>query len=304
MKRLEPSSGRRSAAARRRARSGAGTPCRARRSSAGSRSCRAPRRPARARGRSSAPAWTETKPLNVCGSMNWSPGRASSARKSIASRPAIDEEEDRRDEVLDADHLVVGVDLEVVAPAVGAVARVVVRDASACRARSASSSRRRRCRRGSRAGTSIISTVVQTWSCQTGVVADRRADTGAEPGADPEEERRHPERADPARPRSGGASPSARPAGRGARGCRGLRCGSRCLVPLHEILHELRRAGRRGSCAVGGGHDAVLVAGRDVGARVDDRLVDEVLERLAGLLRRLGQVVEVGADLAGRVRPA
>src|SRR5262249_10531733 len=34
--------------------------------------------------------------------------------------------EDRRHEVLDADHLVVGVDAEVVAPALGAVARVVL----------------------------------------------------------------------------------------------------------------------------------------------------------------------------------
>ena len=39
---------------------------------------------------------------------------------------ADEEEEDRRDDVLDADHLVVGVDAEVVAPAVRAVARVVL----------------------------------------------------------------------------------------------------------------------------------------------------------------------------------
>ena len=40
--------------------------------------------------------------------------------------PAGEEEEDRRHEVLDADHLVVGVDAEVVAPALGAVARVIL----------------------------------------------------------------------------------------------------------------------------------------------------------------------------------
>ena len=34
-------------------------------------------------------ACTETRPLNVCGSTNWSPGCASSARKSIAMRPPI-----------------------------------------------------------------------------------------------------------------------------------------------------------------------------------------------------------------------
>ena len=34
-------------------------------------------------------AWTETSPLNVCESTNWSPGWASSARKNIAIRPPI-----------------------------------------------------------------------------------------------------------------------------------------------------------------------------------------------------------------------
>ena len=38
-------------------------------------------------------------------------------------QPADDEEDERRGDVLDADHLVVGVDTEVVPPAVGAVAR-------------------------------------------------------------------------------------------------------------------------------------------------------------------------------------
>ena len=34
-------------------------------------------------------AWFETRTLNVCGLKNWSPGCASSARKSIASRPPM-----------------------------------------------------------------------------------------------------------------------------------------------------------------------------------------------------------------------
>ena len=71
-------------------------------------------------------ACTDTRPLNVCVSTNCIPGCASSARKNIAMKPADDEEEERRDEVLDPDHLVVGVDPEVVRPAVGAVARVVL----------------------------------------------------------------------------------------------------------------------------------------------------------------------------------
>ena len=96
-------------------------------------------------------AWTEKRPLNVCVSKNCMPGRASSARTSIASRPPIEEEEDRRDEVLDADHLVVGVDAEVVLPACARRGSNGPPAASACRARSTSSSRTCRCRRGSRA---------------------------------------------------------------------------------------------------------------------------------------------------------
>ena len=71
-------------------------------------------------------AWFETSTLNVCGLKYWSPGWASSARKSIASRPPMTEEDDRRDDVLDPDHLVVGVDAEVVAPRPRAVPRVIL----------------------------------------------------------------------------------------------------------------------------------------------------------------------------------
>src|SRR6185437_6770674 len=44
---------------------------------------------------------------------------------------ADEEEDDGRDDVLDADHLVVGVDPEVVAPAAGAVTRVILGPARA-----------------------------------------------------------------------------------------------------------------------------------------------------------------------------
>ncbi len=47
---------------------------------------------------------------------------------TIASRPPSEEEEEGDADVLDADHLVIGVELEVVLPAVGAVAGVVVGD--------------------------------------------------------------------------------------------------------------------------------------------------------------------------------
>ncbi len=59
-------------------------------------------------------AWFVTRTLNVCGLKYCVPGRASSARKSIARKPPTRKKKIVRDEVLDADHLVVGVDPEVV----------------------------------------------------------------------------------------------------------------------------------------------------------------------------------------------
>ena len=117
---------RRSAGTRTRARSGAGTPCPARRASAAPRSCARPANAGMMNTKIISAACMETRPLNVCVSMNCIPGCASSARKIIAIRPPSDEEDERRREVLDADHLVVGVDLEVVLPGVGAVAGVVL----------------------------------------------------------------------------------------------------------------------------------------------------------------------------------
>ena len=57
------------------------------------------------------------RPLKVCGSTNCIPGCASSARKSIAISPPMTKKMNVVDDVLDADHLVVGVDAEVVLPA-------------------------------------------------------------------------------------------------------------------------------------------------------------------------------------------
>ena len=72
-------------------------------------------------------AWTEKRPLYVCGSKYWIARLRELGADEQREHPAGEEEEDRRDEVLDADHLVVGVDPEVVAPALGAVAGVVFR---------------------------------------------------------------------------------------------------------------------------------------------------------------------------------
>ena len=63
-------------------------------------------------------ACTENSPLKVFGSTNCSPGAASSARISIASRPPTKKKKNVVHDVLDADDLVVGVDPEVVLPVV------------------------------------------------------------------------------------------------------------------------------------------------------------------------------------------
>ena len=110
------------------------------------------------------------------------------------------EEDDRRDEVLDADHLVVGVDAEVVAPGAGAVAGVVVDPR--------------------RPAARVVGPVVE--AADPGEEAERRrheldrdehralpdgipagepADEHGQPEPEPEEERRHPEHAQPARRR-------------------------------------------------------------------------------------------------------
>ncbi len=64
--------------------------------------------------------------------------------------PAGDEEDDRRDEVLDPDHLVVGVRAEVVRPGLAAVARVVLGHGRRADRVPRPSSRSSRARRGSR----------------------------------------------------------------------------------------------------------------------------------------------------------
>src|SRR5579864_4014396 len=72
------------------------------------------------------------------------------------------------------------------------------------------------------------------------------------------------------------------------------------LAGLDQILDErvelrLRQARERR-------HHVLREAGLHVGVRVDDRGVDELLERLLRLGGPLRQRVEVGADLAGRAR--
>ena len=68
-------------------------------------------------------ACTEKRPLYVWVSKNCMPGLRQLGADEHREHPAGQEEEDRGGEVLDPDHLVVGVDAEVVAPAVRAVAR-------------------------------------------------------------------------------------------------------------------------------------------------------------------------------------
>ena len=66
-------------------------------------------------------ACVEKRPLKTLGSTIWVPGCASSARMIIAIRPPMKKKKKVVHDVLDADHLVIGVELEVVLPARGAV---------------------------------------------------------------------------------------------------------------------------------------------------------------------------------------
>ena len=126
------------------------------------------------------------------------------------------------------------------------------------------------------------------------------ADQDREREADAEEDRRHPQDAQPARARSAGGSRS--PAG---------------AVRVRGRVREPRRSRYFGSLArycdellsLSGGicvpkfvrHHVRDSPGAMYARRVDDRLVDERGERAAIRLRRLLlQVVEVRADLAGR----
>src|ERR1700756_5209259 len=68
------------------------------------------------------------------------------------------------------------------------------------------------------------------------------------------------------------------------------------LSGLHEERDEPVELRLRDPLAEVLGHDALRIARLDVGVRVDDRLVNERLERLLRLLRERHELVEVGPD--------
>ena len=71
-------------------------------------------------------AWTENSPLNASVRHELHPGLRQLGAHQHGQRAAHEQEEERGDRVLDADHLVVGVHAEVVLPRARAVARVVL----------------------------------------------------------------------------------------------------------------------------------------------------------------------------------
>ena len=246
--------------------------------------------------------------LNVCGLKYWSPGLRQLGAEEQRQQAADHEEDDRRREVLHADHLVVGVQPEVVAPGCAPCpewsSTGVGRPAS-----SRASSRTRRARRGSRAGTSRGATVT------------RGARTRPDPSRPAQRIAQTMPR--PMKPMSGviqrtrsqpGAVQRCQPvAGGGVAWWPWSSCESSAWAIVgHGLLRaqfvfSARYCTSASSLSAGivvpnGRHRARLVPRREVGVRVDDRLADEVLERHAGALRRLAQVVEVGADLALRGR--
>ena len=96
-------------------------------------------------------AWTEKSPLKVFGVDDLLARLRQLGPHHLRERAADEQEEERGDRVLDPDHLVVGVDAEVVLPAAGAVARSGPPARSARRSSTCPSSRSRRSRPGRRA---------------------------------------------------------------------------------------------------------------------------------------------------------
>ena len=73
-------------------------------------------------------AWVEKSPLKTPGSTIWVPGLGELGADQHRDQAADEEEEEGGDDVLDPDHLVIGVELEVVAPDCRAVLGVVLGD--------------------------------------------------------------------------------------------------------------------------------------------------------------------------------
>ena len=221
---------------------------------------------------------------------------------NIASRPPATKKKIVVDEVLDPDHLVVGVDAEVVAPAPRAVARVVLGPRRRAERVAHPVVERRRCRRGSRSARG-----------QQRDGRDHRPVPDRVPAAPPAEDdarcRRRSRRRAPiihgtrSQP---GARSRRQPLGRRRAPARGL-----AVLVDGRSLRSLLAPRRRGRLTSGvelrlgqarerRRHHALRVARLDVGVRVHDRLPDERLERLARLLRLGRELIEVGADLPGR----
>ena len=204
---------RRSAAARTRARSGAGTPCRPRRSSAGSRSCRARRTPGSTNRKIISAAWFEIEDVERLRVEVLVARLRELGAEEHREEAADAEEDDRRDEVLDADHLVVGVDAEVVAPRARAVAGVVLGARRPAATRSAPSSRSRRSRRGSRAASVTSSTVTSDGALPDRVPVREPSGSGTAGRARSRSRAASPRGRAASRARSGGGARSARGGG-------------------------------------------------------------------------------------------
>src|SRR5919198_5707326 len=98
--------------------------------------------------------------------------------------------------------------------------------------------------------------------------------------------------------RAGAASRSAgEPPARAPRAGRGSPRSLRASGEIGDERVELVLRDRRPEAVR---HDAPREARLDVGVRVDDRLPDELLQRLAGPLRLLRKLVQVGPDLPRR----
>ena len=123
----------------------------------------------------SSDAWTLKSPLKVFGVDELAARRGELGAHQHRHQAADEQEEERGDRVLDADHLVVGVDAEVVLPRVRAVAGVVLGARRRARRPSRTSSRRRRGRRGRTAARRAARSCSDRLAVEQRVVAVERA---------------------------------------------------------------------------------------------------------------------------------
>ena len=232
------------------------------------------------RGRSSAPACTENEPVEGLRVDELRARPRELGAEEHRQQPADDEEEERRHDVLDADHLVVGVDPEVVAPAAsrrGSSGRPGAVGAPDRVARSSSRSAPIPARKPS--GSRVRNATVDDRPATPRAARSRSSQRKKQDEA----ERRSPKKSgviQGARSQPGAEQPA--PAARRRRRAASRQRGRAALAYRASLMPAFwlpsrdtaraRRAGPAGAILEVVRHHVRAEAGLDVGVRVDDRL--------------------------------